>query len=96
MKNESGSASHGAFVKVAVSLIVCFGLVVFWHGRARRSVRPTESLDSGAALPESSEAGTTPNDPSQADSGPAQPRSRAARPAPVRVQPFRGQYCASV
>ena len=96
MKNESGSASDGTVLKVAAFLIVCFGLIAVWHGRSGRSVRPAESLDAGTAPAESSEAGTTPDEPSEAHARPTQRRSRDARAAPVRVEPFRGQYCASV
>lgn len=96
MKNESGKASHGAIFKVAAFLIIFFGLIVFWHGRSRRNVRPAESLDAAAAPVESSETNTTRDEPSEAEARPAQRGSRAAHSAPVKVQPFRGQYCASV
>jgi len=96
MKKESGSASHGTVFKVAVVLIVLFGLVVLRHGLSRRNVRPTETLDPGTTPADTSETGNTPDDPSEADARPTQRASRASRAAPVRVQPFRGQYCASV
>lgn len=96
MNNESGSASHGTVFKVAVVLLALFGLVVLRHGLSRRNVRPTETFDPGTAPADSSEPGTTPDDPPEADAQPTQRASRASHAAPVRVQPFRGQYCASV
>ena len=86
MKNESGSASYGTAVKAAALLIVFFALIAFWHGRSRRHVLPTETspMDAQAA------------EPLEGDGPPAQRRSADARPAPIKVQPFRGQYCSSV
>jgi hypothetical protein len=86
MRNESGKAPRETVFKVAAFFIIGIGLIVFWQGRSRRNVRPAESLDAGAA----------PAEPSETAAPPARRGTRVARSAPVSVQPFRGQYCASV
>jgi hypothetical protein len=86
MKNESGSAGNAAVFKVAVFLIIFLGLIAIWHGRSIRDVRPTATSDVDAQAAEPAEGGAPP----------PQRRSRDARPAPVKVQPFHGQYCASI
>jgi hypothetical protein len=86
MKNEPGMDSHGTVFKFAVFLIIFLGLIVIWHGRPKGHVRP----------PETSDMNERPAGPIEDDDPPTHQPSADARPTPVRVQPFRGQYCASV
>ncbi len=86
MKKQSGSASYGPAFKVAAVLICLFGLIAIWGGRSRMNVRSLESTDLNAQ----------PADPGEAEAAPLQRRSGEARHDPVKVQPFHGQYCASV
>lgn len=86
MKSESGTGSQGTVFKFSVCLIIFFGLIVIWHGRSKGRVRPPETPDMNER----------PAGPIEGDDPPAQHPSADARPTPVRVQPFRGQYCASV
>jgi hypothetical protein len=90
MKNESGSASFGTALKVAACLLIGFGLLVIWRGRSRRDLRSV--ADAGMEVP-TNETSAQAED---MDDPPAERRSDGASHNPVRVQPFHGQYCASV
>ncbi|MGO8816008.1 MAG: hypothetical protein ACLQVG_15300 [Terriglobia bacterium] len=96
MKNESGPASHGTVFKAAVVLMALFVLVILRHGLSSRSARPIETVDPSTAPADTFEPDATSDGSSDANARPTPRASRASHAAPVRVQPFRGQYCASV
>jgi len=96
MKSESGSASHGTAFKLAASFVVFFGLIAIWHALSRRDIRPTTVSDMKTQPTERSETDAGPAESSETDTPPTERRAAGARVAPVQVEPFRGQYCASL
>ena len=96
MKSESGSAKSMTFFKMTAAFFVAIALFAFVREHLRKADRPAASGNMNAQPAERSNADAGSAEPSDEDARPARRTSREAHTAPVKVQPFRGQYCASV
>lgn len=81
---------------IAVFLMIVVGLFAVWHGRLGTPVLPPGPPDMNTQPVEALGEESDSDEHTGTNARPAQSRSQGVRHTPVKVQPFHGQYCASV